>query len=119
MCYDGALVMPSSYAVMSEEEMIYVEGGKYVTQTKTLSAANTMYKKLMTASTIGVLSQTVGAYFCPAFAVTSAYFGSVLHNAVSCYNKVQKWLSKYKSSKKCICSVTSWGVFVTNLEVKL
>lgn len=26
MCYDGALVMPSSYAVMSEEEMIYVEG---------------------------------------------------------------------------------------------
>lgn len=27
MCYDGALVMPSSYAVMSEEEMTYVEGG--------------------------------------------------------------------------------------------
>ncbi len=29
MCYDGALVMPSSYAVMSEEEMTYVEGGWY------------------------------------------------------------------------------------------
>jgi len=28
ICYDGALVMPSSYALMSEEEMIYVEGGK-------------------------------------------------------------------------------------------
>lgn len=27
MCYDGALVMPSSYAVMDEEEMCYVEGG--------------------------------------------------------------------------------------------
>ncbi|MDD6069930.1 MAG: hypothetical protein PUC12_03845 [Clostridiales bacterium] len=27
MCYDGALIMPSSYAVMSEEEMTYVEGG--------------------------------------------------------------------------------------------
>jgi len=27
MCYDGALVMPQSYAVMSEEEMTYVEGG--------------------------------------------------------------------------------------------
>lgn len=26
MTYDGALVMPSSYAVMNEEEMIYVEG---------------------------------------------------------------------------------------------
>ena len=28
MCYDGTLVMPSSYAVMSEDEMTYVEGGK-------------------------------------------------------------------------------------------
>ena len=27
MCYDGALVMPSNYAVMSEDEMMYVEGG--------------------------------------------------------------------------------------------
>lgn len=27
MCYDGTLVMPSSYAVMDEEEMSYVEGG--------------------------------------------------------------------------------------------
>ena len=30
MCYDGALVMPSSYAVMNEEEMTYVEGGFYL-----------------------------------------------------------------------------------------
>ena len=27
MCYDGALVMPSNYAVMDEDEMSYVEGG--------------------------------------------------------------------------------------------
>lgn len=27
MCYNGALVMPSNYAVMDEEEMTYVEGG--------------------------------------------------------------------------------------------
>ena len=27
MCYDGALVMPSSYAVMDENEMMYLEGG--------------------------------------------------------------------------------------------
>lgn len=27
MCYDGALVMPSSYAVMDNEEKMYVEGG--------------------------------------------------------------------------------------------
>lgn len=27
MCYDGALVMPKNYAVVTEEEMTYVEGG--------------------------------------------------------------------------------------------
>ena len=27
MTYDGALVMPKNYAVMSEEEMTYMEGG--------------------------------------------------------------------------------------------
>ena len=27
MCYDGTLVMPSSYAIMNEEEMTYLEGG--------------------------------------------------------------------------------------------
>lgn len=27
MCYDGGLVMPSNYAVMSEDEMMYTEGG--------------------------------------------------------------------------------------------
>lgn len=27
MCYDGALVMPSNYAIMNEDEMTYLEGG--------------------------------------------------------------------------------------------
>lgn len=27
LCYEGGLVMPSSYAMMDEEEMTYVEGG--------------------------------------------------------------------------------------------
>lgn len=39
MCYDGALVMPSSYAVMDEEEMMYVEGGEGITATITLALA--------------------------------------------------------------------------------
>lgn len=34
MCYDGALVMPSSYAVMDAEEMTYVEGGVTYTASK-------------------------------------------------------------------------------------
>lgn len=27
MCYDGALVLPNNYAMMSDDEMTYVEGG--------------------------------------------------------------------------------------------
>jgi hypothetical protein len=38
MCYDGALVMPSSYAVMNEEEMSYVEGG-FVCKSSTFAKA--------------------------------------------------------------------------------
>ena len=30
MCYDGALVLPSSYAVMNEEEMTYMEGASCI-----------------------------------------------------------------------------------------
>ena len=30
MCYDGESVMPSSYGVMNEEEMTYMEGGKTI-----------------------------------------------------------------------------------------
>lgn len=36
MCYDGALVFPSSYAVMDEEEMCYTEGGIAVTTVATI-----------------------------------------------------------------------------------
>lgn len=37
MCYDGALAMPSSYVVINEEEMTYLEGGywyKKISQVK-------------------------------------------------------------------------------------
>lgn len=43
MCYDGALVLPSSYAVMDEEEMYYTEGGRVVTiNRKTIRSAFAM-----------------------------------------------------------------------------
>lgn len=35
MCYDGALVMPNSFALMNEDEMMYVEGGGSITINKT------------------------------------------------------------------------------------
>ncbi|SCP99978.1 hypothetical protein [Anaerobium acetethylicum] len=38
MCYDGALVMPSSYAVMGEEEMTYLEAGEAYLSNKAIKA---------------------------------------------------------------------------------
>ena len=53
MCYDGALVMPSNYVVMSEDEMTYVEGGmKGKTSTKT--------ERIVTASVIAADAAFVG-----------------------------------------------------------
>lgn len=46
MCYDGTLAMPSSYTVMSEEEMTYLEGG-YWYKKNFSSKANIAYKNLM------------------------------------------------------------------------
>lgn len=52
MCYDGTLVMPSSYAVMDEEEMTYLEGGislsmkrEYLNKNTCLSVASNYTKK--------------------------------------------------------------------------
>lgn len=39
MTYGGALVMPSSYAMMDEEEMMYLEGGALTTAQKALIIA--------------------------------------------------------------------------------
>ena len=36
LCYDGALMLTSSYAVMDEEEMCYTEGGIAVTTVATI-----------------------------------------------------------------------------------
>ena len=38
MCYDSALVMPSSYAVMTEDEMTYVDGGSVLGVPTSLAA---------------------------------------------------------------------------------
>lgn len=37
ICYDGALVMPSGYAVMSDDEMMYTEGRRVYNETGTES----------------------------------------------------------------------------------
>lgn len=51
MCYSGALVMPSSYAIIDEEEMLYVEGGNYIPR-----------------GVAAAIIDGIGLLFCPYFA---------------------------------------------------
>lgn len=53
MCYDGALVLPSSYAVMDEEEMCYTEGaGIYISNGKLHSMAAIFMTALINRPTL-------------------------------------------------------------------
>lgn len=59
ICYAGALVMPSSYAMLDEEEMMYVEGGakKLIT---TISATNCNRLASMAAIAGGLVTALCG-----------------------------------------------------------
>ena len=80
MCYNGALVMPSSYAVMCEDEMTYVEGGATVKQDKIFPFVYNVYfsnkecKKISDASTpITLISGMLGKYGPALAAVIGCY----------------------------------------------
>lgn len=79
MCYDGALVMPSSYAVMSADEMMYVEGGDkpqlkaygvYWHMTK--KQVNTLVKAYNAGAGASALAAFVPNLSTPAFGLLSA-----------------------------------------------
>lgn len=42
MCYDVALVMPKNYAVVSDDEMTYVDGGYYMNHDECLALAGAL-----------------------------------------------------------------------------
>lgn len=73
MCYDGALVLPSSYAVMDEEEMTYVEGGwSGKTFASNLKGAYNRYKHVRNALLGGGL--TLGAIGKTAYMTAKAVY---------------------------------------------
>lgn len=65
MCYaEGALVMPSSYAVMSEDEMTYVEGGALKKWQKALVVGVVAVASvgLLTAVATGALALAIAGF---------------------------------------------------------
>lgn len=71
MCYGGALVMPSSYAVMSEDEMTYVDGGwvnlamkkSYLNKNNCLAKANVLKAcKMVTGMSKQAIAEEIFAH---------------------------------------------------------
>lgn len=88
MCYDGVLVMPSDYVVMDEEEMMYVEGGKFnlsAARIIVFSAVGYCIGKLGVAIGKSAISQSaIGA----AIKVAGAWVANIIDTAiltVMCY----------------------------------
>ena len=93
MCYDGALVMPSSYAVMDKEEMTYLEGGKF-------------YGVNLTAKQCGDVATTLGVLGL-SFTVTSLLAGVI---GLIPGLKAALAAAKFFGSLATACTI-SWGVF--------
>lgn len=99
MCYDGALVMPSNYAVINEEEMTYVDGGIAVSTVCTI---------------IGTAIAVSGATYGAGQAVGQRlYYAGI--------NSRKKW-SKFKWAARAAalsCGGALGGIFMLGLENKL
>lgn len=61
LCYEGGLVMPSSYAMMDEDEMAYVEGGAAFSAQRLANNLYTLYNYW------GALGLTASMVYCIGF----------------------------------------------------
>lgn len=71
MCYDGALVMPSSCALMSEDEMMYLEGGRVETVYGTAK-----YLAKCTGKYMAAWASLAGGWSCAAATVAATGIGA-------------------------------------------
>lgn len=116
MCYDGALVMPSSYAVMNEDEMTYVDGGVRVS-TWILSTAIDVAVTLMfggaATSAIGwLLGKGMSKVMKALVKGTSTWCG-ILRNVLG--NGTANWISSKLGMVGVAVGFTSVGGTIMNL----
>ena len=93
MTYDGVLTMPSSYAVMDEQEMTYVEGGDNVYSMSLGNAKSYFNGVVGMALTFAAVSHAI-----PKAAlkiIGSNYYIYLASSAASCANQCKEWLKKY------------------------
>lgn len=116
MCYDGALVLPSSYAVMSNDEMTYVEGGVRVA-TWILSTAIDVAVTLMfggaATSAMGWLLGKGMSKVMKALVKGTSQWCNLLRNVLG--NGTANWISSKLGMVGVAIGFTSVGGTIMNL----
>ena len=126
MCYDGTLVMPSSYAIMNEEEMTYLEGGATVSYRGTASDIRKRLDVVIAVTALGIVDiAALGALLGNVKgAIVGAIGGTILYGPMHTYakgahNDVEKIINKYGKNKKCVLQSTWSTVFCTGISVSV
>lgn len=98
MCYDGALVMPSNYALMDEDEMTYVEGGGIATLKANLRGIYNLVcnymAKWMSGATIGQALKRAGLSWSAIGRMAGSY-SKLAWKIVNIISSVTKWLGSH------------------------
>ena len=76
LCYEGGLVMPSSYVMMNEEEMTYVEGGFYLNR-DTCVTVSTYIHMFTGVSQFVLAGLAIGELACRIARVSSPLIGAI------------------------------------------
>lgn len=127
MCYDGALVMPSSYAVMDEEEMMYLEGGSVITSYSTAKNASTYlmgkagyYAALGAGGTLAATAALASVVGAVGAGSAAALCYSMASKYTSAYNSAESIRDTYGNSKMCVVKETlMFAIYVSNVTCKV
>ena len=120
MCYDGALVMPSSYVVMDEEEMTYVEGGDAKKLKNNLVGLWNRTQGIRIAfKAVGIQLATIKAAAQYTFAAAVTKFGPVVLKIAAVLPKVICAALIVGAKALCICKMfeVESGILVCKLYV--
>lgn len=94
MCYSGALVMPSSYSLLSDMDMMYLEGGKTYSKTYSYSGAKNILSVNKELARVAALLGYVDAYLVTvATAGLAAMIGTVGFGALA--GTMWSWADAY------------------------
>ncbi len=121
MCYDGALVMPSNYAVMSEEEMTYVEGGGSITINRTTikKALASIWATISGVSTMAWLANKSAAQIGAKIAGAAFKVGKALLRVGGFGGFVLQAAAFAVAGVVAACAMTIGIIYATNSTMRL